>query len=268
MVGFHEFDFQTVSSIIGTQTDPYVIVRCGSGSFKTNVKPSNLNPVWNQTHSFTVANPATEVVYFQVYDHDLIGNHDSMGSAQVSLNTLQMKIPSRQTLTLLGARHGTLVVELTALDFGAQPMGYPPQQPMMGYPQQQPMGYPPQGYPPQQPMMGYPPQQPMGYPQQPMMGYPPQQPTVGYAPQPQMGYPPQQGYGTVPPPSGNYYPQPSTTTVIHTNTPVYHGKHHKSGKQMKKAMKGIRKGFGKFGKIGKFGKFGKKVSQFLIIISN
>ncbi|EFC36468.1 C2 domain-containing protein [Naegleria gruberi] len=271
-----------VAKDISGTSDPYVVVRVGSSSQKTSVKPATLNPTWAQTFTFSVSDPSREMVTFDVFDHDLIGKHDSMGSCSAPLSSLKRGVVEKLTLSLTGAKSGSLVVDLLAQDFGIQAMvpqqGYPQQPMQTGYPQQPMQGYPQQGYP-QQPMQGYPqqgypqqgypqqgyPQQPMqGYPQQPMVqqGYPqqgyPQQPMQGYAPPMQTGYPQQPVVTGSTTTTTSYYQQPTTTMHAHV-TPGYHT--HKDMKKLKKMGKKMGK-FGKFGKIGKigkkFGKFGKK----------
>ena len=178
---------------IGGTSDPFVTVTIGSVTHKTDVVKKTVNPTWNVTLNFDLpatVNAAVESATFNVYDYDVMGSNDLIGSATVALGTLSRGVPERVDLKLAKSKRGLLTVELTALDFGQQPQQQ--QYPQQGYPQQYP---PQQGYPQQYPQQGYPQQYPPQYP--PQQGYPQQYPQQGYPQQypPQQGYPPQQpGY--------------------------------------------------------------------------
>jgi hypothetical protein len=197
----------------------------GSTAYKSQTIKRSINPTWNETFTFRVANPAQERLTIQVYDWDRFTRDDPIGYCQISVNDLVRGIPTMRTMQLQNARCGTLSVELTALDFGVMKGMTPGQQPMqpaytpgsfMNNPNQQQPNYmggyganpPPMNYPQQPPMqqgygMNQLPYPPIGgTPQQygqsmPQMGYP-QQPPMQQQYPPQQNYPAQQGYGMPP----------------------------------------------------------------------
>nr|CAG4714151.1 unnamed protein product [Naegleria fowleri] len=192
----------TPKDLSGT-SDPYVIVRMGGTRHRTQTRRGTNNPFWGEQFTLMVMDPMKDSVTFDVYDKDLITKDDSLGSAIVQLNTLRRGVPERMNLNLMGARQGTLTVELLAQDFGlvGQPMMT---QPMMTQPvMTQPMMS--QGMMVQPPMMqtygvtGYTPTMTTSYPSygvpmQPMQPMPMQQSTTYTTTTYQTGVPPPQGY--------------------------------------------------------------------------
>ncbi|PWA50133.1 calcium-dependent lipid-binding (CaLB domain) family protein [Artemisia annua] len=60
-------------------SDPYVIVRMGKQKLKTRVVKNNINPVWNEDLTLSVAEPLP--VKLEVYDKDTFSLDDKMGDA-------------------------------------------------------------------------------------------------------------------------------------------------------------------------------------------
>ncbi|KAI4889043.1 hypothetical protein NFI96_023802 [Prochilodus magdalenae] len=70
-------------------SDPYVKFRLdGKTVYKSKVMYRNLNPVWNESFSFTVRD-LEQSVSVQVYDRDL-RSHDFMGSSPIVFNKLEL----------------------------------------------------------------------------------------------------------------------------------------------------------------------------------
>jgi len=177
-----------------SKSDPYCVLsihhkhslQMFGSTQKTTTINNNQSPMWNQTFTFDVKDPQTDLLKIKVYDNDPLSFDDIIGEADVLLFDLLQNQPKDTWLQLHPAKGGSIHLILTPQGFGQagygqSPYGQPSSYPQAGgYPQQ---GYPQQGYPQQ----GYPQQ---GYPQQ---GYPQQgYPQAGGFPQP--GYP-QQGYG-------------------------------------------------------------------------
>lgn len=68
-------------------SDPYVKIRLGNQRHKTRVISRDLNPVWNESFSFTI-NTLDEPLIFKVYDHDWGTLDDFMGRAVIELESL------------------------------------------------------------------------------------------------------------------------------------------------------------------------------------
>eukprot|EP00746_Dinoflagellata_sp_MGD_P006182 gnl/MRDRNA2_/MRDRNA2_112039_c0_seq1.p1 gnl/MRDRNA2_/MRDRNA2_112039_c0~~gnl/MRDRNA2_/MRDRNA2_112039_c0_seq1.p1 ORF type:complete len:1328 (+),score=217.90 gnl/MRDRNA2_/MRDRNA2_112039_c0_seq1:426-3986(+) len=74
-------------------SDPYCVVRVKSTptkfqTWKTSVRPSTTNPVWNETHEFKVNWPAhdcfaSDQIYVEVWDYDRVSQHDFLGEVAV-----------------------------------------------------------------------------------------------------------------------------------------------------------------------------------------
>ncbi|KAL5561192.1 hypothetical protein UlMin_030939 [Ulmus minor] len=106
--------------------DPYVKIKITEDklpSKKTTVKHKNLNPEWNEEFNFSVRDPQTQALEFNVYDWEQVGKHDKMGMNVVPLKDLPPDETKVLTLDLLKNMdsndvqneklRGQLVVELT-----------------------------------------------------------------------------------------------------------------------------------------------------------
>lgn len=95
-------------------SDPYMILSLGSIKHKSKVKRKTLNPAWKSTFKFRVSDPITEVLRIQLYDHDYLSSHDSLGYVEIPVrevcDTKAQKV--RKTYTLLGVDTGKLTAEL------------------------------------------------------------------------------------------------------------------------------------------------------------
>ena len=78
----------SVKDVSGT-SDPYVRVFYGNEEkYTTNTVSKSLNPIWNEKFTF-FTHDLNIPISFHVYDHDLIGRDEPMGSARLDL----FKIP-------------------------------------------------------------------------------------------------------------------------------------------------------------------------------
>mmetsp|Transcript_39510 Transcript_39510/g.99602 ORF Transcript_39510/g.99602 Transcript_39510/m.99602 type:complete len:174 (+) Transcript_39510:75-596(+) len=77
------------------KSDPFVVIKCGHATVKSNVIKANLNPVWNQTFDLGFT-PEEKEVHFALFDEDFFGD-DDLGEVTVPL----AEIPTApQTFTL------------------------------------------------------------------------------------------------------------------------------------------------------------------------
>lgn len=192
-----------------TKSDPYVIVRVGGQTQKTNWINNTLNPRWNAEFHFSVGNVSIEKLSLLMRDHDDISSDDDMGKLELPLSSFPVGQVIDQWYDMIPAsrrckKGGRIHLIVHVAPNGAQPFVAAPMMQnsmfannMMGM-QTTMMGTVP-------PMMGAVPRPvPMMAPQAPMM--PPPQP-VYRPPYPQPTYPqpvyPQPVY---PQPA---YPQPA-----------------------------------------------------------
>ena len=225
-----------------SKPDPYVIVKVdgegGGAPCKTRVIEDQLNPVWNETFRFHVADPARQQLHIQLWNSNVTAD-EFLGQYALNLDGLVMGQPKTVTSILQQCKtNAEIVITLHALDFGAAPP--PPAAPAAAAPPvviAQPVGPPggmyQAGYAPPPPGMYGAPQGaiPGGYGGAPL----PQGAAPGmYAPPPsgyQQGPPPPSGgaYAQPPPPGGAYaqppppggaYAQPPPPPVYHAPPPV------------------------------------------------
>lgn len=69
------------------KADPYVVVECGSQSFKTNVIDNDQTPEWNHQDSLMIDHAVTKSFRIEVRDED-IGRDDTLGNADVDIQDL------------------------------------------------------------------------------------------------------------------------------------------------------------------------------------
>ena len=81
-------------------SDPYCVVKCGGQRVKTHTIYTTLNPSWGTQFTLSVMNPAIESVTFELFDYDVIGRDDPLGSASVPLNTLRQGVTERRRYEL------------------------------------------------------------------------------------------------------------------------------------------------------------------------
>jgi len=77
------------STDLGSGSDPYCKIEIGSNVFKTKKKSKTSNPIWLKSFSLAPA-PLPASLKITVKDHDLIGGNDSVGSAEIPFETLNV----------------------------------------------------------------------------------------------------------------------------------------------------------------------------------
>ena len=107
-------DLPDVDAVMGMNvtgvTDPYVVVTLGRDTFKTAVIDDNLNPIWNEEHSFLSTSPAFEILNFRVHDS---GDDVLVGQLDISVHDIQKQKKIINECRLEGENGGVLNLELT-----------------------------------------------------------------------------------------------------------------------------------------------------------
>lgn len=67
---------------IGT-CDGYVVLKLRDQSFTSKVIKNTLNPVWFEEFEFSVFDYENDKLIMTVYDHDLTGLHDRIGTVEI-----------------------------------------------------------------------------------------------------------------------------------------------------------------------------------------
>lgn len=75
-------------------SDPYVIIRMGKQKLKTRVVRQNVNPVWNEDLTLTIADPIIPIK-LAVYDKDTFSLDDKMGDAEFDIKPFLEAIKMR-----------------------------------------------------------------------------------------------------------------------------------------------------------------------------
>jgi hypothetical protein len=77
-----------ISSSVGFKdtSDPYVVVKIDGMQQKTNVKQATVNPKFNQQFTFFKdSNVEGSSLTLEIYDHDEVFDHESLGKVEISL---------------------------------------------------------------------------------------------------------------------------------------------------------------------------------------
>lgn len=89
-------------------SDPYVVVKMGRQKLKTRVIKKDVNPVWNEDLTLSVADPNLPIK-MTVFDHDRFSKDDKMGDAEIDvrpfIDALKMDLESFP--------NGTVISKLT-----------------------------------------------------------------------------------------------------------------------------------------------------------
>jgi hypothetical protein len=70
------------------KSDPYVVATVGDNGFSSKTKLVTLDPVWNETFRVYVSDPNEQILKLNVMDFDLVGSHDTLGTAITSLRDI------------------------------------------------------------------------------------------------------------------------------------------------------------------------------------
>ncbi|XP_051516251.1 extended synaptotagmin-1-like isoform X1 [Myxocyprinus asiaticus] len=89
------------------KSDPYVKIRVGGMTFKSQVIKENLNPVWNELYEVILTQLPGQEVEFELYDKD-IDQDDFLGRVKVSLRELISAQFNDQWYTLNDVKSGRL----------------------------------------------------------------------------------------------------------------------------------------------------------------
>lgn len=95
----------------------YCSLMVGSEKAKSKRKKT-YNPVWDETFCFTRVNPASDQLMVQVFDRVRIGRTENIGWVTFPLADLSKGVEKAVSISLQGAKSGTLALSLTGVDFG------------------------------------------------------------------------------------------------------------------------------------------------------
>ncbi|KAK5575769.1 hypothetical protein RB653_006903 [Dictyostelium firmibasis] len=109
-----------IEDVCTQSSDPYIKLKSSSvESFQaTKVINRNLNPIWDETVFIDIENVNDEILIFDVYDHDLVGSDDLLGFVGINLSLLPYDLEIETIENLSYAKHGTIKISLTAMNFG------------------------------------------------------------------------------------------------------------------------------------------------------
>ena len=75
----------------GGFSDPYAKLSFEQQKKQTKVIKQTLEPKWNETFEFEISDPAASLL-IELYDHDLIGSHDFLGSVHIPVALLVVEV--------------------------------------------------------------------------------------------------------------------------------------------------------------------------------
>eukprot|EP01006_Ploeotia_vitrea_P008914 TRINITY_DN21127_c0_g1_i1.p1 TRINITY_DN21127_c0_g1~~TRINITY_DN21127_c0_g1_i1.p1 ORF type:complete len:829 (-),score=106.19 TRINITY_DN21127_c0_g1_i1:51-2537(-) len=103
----------------GGTSDPYVQLSLGKQKKQTTHIMKTLSPEWNEEFGFFVSDPFKQKLTVSLHDYDRMGANDSLGKAQVRLDSLNKA--ELKELWLPMDEKGRLMIRVRALDFGNPP---------------------------------------------------------------------------------------------------------------------------------------------------
>ncbi|KAM9960526.1 hypothetical protein ACTFIW_009668 [Dictyostelium discoideum] len=108
-----------IEDVCTNSSDPYIKLKSSNESFQaTKIIDRNLNPIWDETVFIDIENVNNEILIFDVFDHDLVGSDDLLGFVGIDLSLLPYGVEIETIENLSYAKHGTIKIALTAIDFG------------------------------------------------------------------------------------------------------------------------------------------------------
>ncbi|EKG05956.1 hypothetical protein TCSYLVIO_002956 [Trypanosoma cruzi] len=101
--------------------DPYCRVRMGDHEYKTKVINNSLNPVWNETFRFQVADESTAQLCVELWNKNIISD-DLMGTYSLSLGHMTRGVVNDEWHLLGHSKtNSELHLRVLACDFGMNP---------------------------------------------------------------------------------------------------------------------------------------------------
>ncbi|KAL0484570.1 ADP-ribosylation factor GTPase-activating protein [Acrasis kona] len=99
-------------------SDPYVVAQLNDQIYETRVVKNTVNPVWNQTFSFTPSfdrckKPDKDEILIRCFDRDLLGKDDELGHFELKLNTMKLDDTVDSWFKLLDCNGGEIHVQIT-----------------------------------------------------------------------------------------------------------------------------------------------------------
>merc|ERR1712137_373269 len=96
-------------------SDPYCTFKLENSSYRSKCIPKTLNPTWNENFELSFEEDSS-VVQMEVFDHDVVGSHDSLGTAEIPLRDLVHGIEKVFWIKLQGGETGeNLVATLSTI---------------------------------------------------------------------------------------------------------------------------------------------------------
>ncbi|CAB4022584.1 extended synaptotagmin-2-like isoform X2, partial [Paramuricea clavata] len=101
--------------------DPFVVVKMGGESFKTEVKKNTLAPNWSETFEFFVDYPQGQKIKLQLYDYDKASDNESMGYVELDISALASQGIVDLWLPLEDTKSGEVHVKCTWFALSSDP---------------------------------------------------------------------------------------------------------------------------------------------------
>merc|ERR1711913_243537 len=105
------------------KADPYTKITLGKQSFKSPTIDNNQNPEWNYNVTLELLKDSPEDLTLEVFDEDIVGKDDKMGSTKISLHQIvESKTLVNQWVKLKECKSGEVLISAEYLPVGAKPM--------------------------------------------------------------------------------------------------------------------------------------------------
>ena len=93
-------------------SDPYVIVKLGHETKKTEIITKNLSPVWDETFQIPIWGDPEQELHISVWDYDAMSADDTIGEVRVPIPSSSLHTPLRKWFDITGDGKTTGQVEL------------------------------------------------------------------------------------------------------------------------------------------------------------
>ena len=112
------------------KADPYVQIKLGNETRKSETVDNDHNPVWNFETKFNFSEESPEEIRFEVFDED-IGKDDTLGETIISLEEIPSKQIVNKWIPLEKCKSGELCLSIKMLPFDQDEIHQPKKPPLL-----------------------------------------------------------------------------------------------------------------------------------------
>ncbi|XP_031423057.1 extended synaptotagmin-1 isoform X3 [Clupea harengus] len=111
-----------VMGLMKGKSDPYVKIRIGGKTFKSDVIKGTLNPNWNEMYELVLVQNSCQEILFELFDKDM-DKDDFLGRLKISMNDIVQAQYTDEWFTLSDVKSGRLHLTVEWMSTVSQPEG-------------------------------------------------------------------------------------------------------------------------------------------------